>query len=224
MRRLFALFLALPAHAEPGAVVQVPYDLLARELSEIIDFEDYPARLSPGLNLDQTLFFEGASIGERFAGQITHVSDGYDTLVGLPQPPLAVLPGAAGHNLTVTHIFVLSTQLQGLAPPGFPDRDAGGEGAVAILFEQDQRALGFRVAAEPRPDGPAPQGRMTVAFLDRQGQEIDRLEVLLDWGRQGYGFARTGAQADIAGITIVNRDPGGIAIDDIVFDLLRAGA
>ena len=64
---------------------------------------------------------------------------------------------------------------------------------------------------------------MQVTFHGRDGTIIDRLDLELEWGRNGYGFARPDDQRDIAGITIENRDPGGIAIDDIIFDLLRAG-
>jgi len=220
MRFLLCL-LALPAAAQE--VAQVPYAPLTRELSEVIDFESFPSQLSPGLNHDTVLEFPGARIGERFAGQSAVTEAGFDRLQGATGGPLTVLPGDAGRNLSVTHIYFLSNQVQGLAAPGFPAREAGGEGAVAIVFEQDQRALGFRVSAEIRPETPTPKGVMTVTFHARDGRVIERRDVPLEWGRNGYGFRRSGNQADIAGVTIENRDPGGIAIDDIVFDLLRAG-
>ncbi len=219
--RWFVLFLAYPAAAQE--VTLVPYSPLTENLSEIIDFEEFPSQLSPGMNHDNPLIFHGATMGERFDGQRTAPDASYDALNGQPLPGLVVKPGAPGENLSVTHIYFQSNQLQGLGPEGFPSRDAGGEGAIAIVFEQDQEQLGFKVSAEIKPDEPAPLGRMTVTFHARDGRIIEQLEVPLDWGRNGYGFERAGGVADIAGVTIENRDPGGIAIDDIVFDLRRAG-
>lgn len=213
----------LPAAACAQDVALVPYSELAQSLSELIDFEDFPSQLSPGINKDVPLIFHGAVLGERFDGQAAAPDGLYDRLDGRAAPGLVVMAGDTGQNLSVTHIYFQSNQLQGLGPAGYPDRDAGGEGAIAIVFEQDQIALGFKVSAEIRPDTPTPLGRMFVTFHSRDGAVITRLEVPLDWGRNGYGFARTGAQQDIAGITIENRDPGGIAIDDIIFDLRSAG-
>ena len=62
---------------------------------------------------------------------------------------------------------------------------------------------------------------MQVAFYDRAGRTIDRLEVPLNWVRKGNGFQRVFGDNDIAGITIENLDPAGIAIDNIIFDVTR---
>ena len=106
----------------------------------------------------------------------------------------------------------------GVAPPGFPDRNGGGEGAVSILFDRDQSALGFRVASEPKPDEPKPKGRILVAFFRRDGNLIAEVEVELEWMLGGYGFRRQDGVEDIAGISITNRDPQGVMIDDVIFD------
>jgi hypothetical protein len=213
----FAGLLGAPLHA--AEVLRVPYDELLPELSEKIDFETYPRRLSPGTRLDGLEAFPGASIGERFAGQETRSTDVFDTLAGMPRGPLRLEAGGAGQNLAVAFVYMLSNQLTPLGPAGWPERDAEGEGAAAILFEVDQSALGFRVAAEPRPrDTDVPPGRIEVTFFGRDGRVIDRHDIALDWALQGYGFRRTGNRADIAGIAITNRDPAGIGIDDIIFD------
>ncbi|MEM1066836.1 MAG: hypothetical protein AAF771_01420 [Pseudomonadota bacterium] len=218
MRALLALLaLTLPVSADP--VVRVPYAELEGRLVARIDFEDYPRHLSPGTKLDGIQPAKGAAFGERFEGQTLLASDGYDVVVADPAGPLRLAAGAPGENLSVSFIYMLSNQLEGLASPGYPAREASGEGAVAVLFERDQFALGFRVAAEPQPrDGAGEPGRMTVAFYRRDGVRIAELEIALDWGRGDYGFLREGEAADIAGITITNRDPAGIAIDDLIFD------
>lgn len=215
-----SLVLALAATAaQPQAIQLVPYSELEARLVARVDFESYSRVPSPGNVLDGIAVFEGARIAERFSGQLVAQDGGFDILHLAPAGPLALQPGVAGQNLAVEFVFFMSNQLKGMAPPGFPEKDAGGEGAVAILFDRDQSALGFRVAAEPDPKNAAvPKGRMTVAFYRRDGMLIDRLEIRLNWLLAGYGFARVGGAEDIAGIAITNRDPQGIMIDDVIFD------
>ncbi len=213
---LCAALAATPA--QPQAIQLVPYATLEPRLSARIDFESLPRLPSPGRNIDGIARFTGARIAERFAGQVTLSPAGFDELHATPTPPLRLEPGLPGQNLAVEFVFFMSNQLKGMAPPGFPERSAGGEGAVSILFDRDQNALGFRVASEPEPHQPAPKGRMTVSFFTRDGALIETLEVELDWLLAGYGFARAGATSDIAGISITNRDPQGVMIDDIIFD------
>lgn len=210
---------ALKAQAQ---VVQVPYAPLVEELGRVIDFESFPKYMSPGTRLDDVQDLDGASFAERFLGQEVLQDQGFDALSGAPLAPLTLVPGAPKENLSVTFYFLISNHLVGNAAPGFPESRAGGEGAIAALFDINQRALGFRVAAEPTPETePAPpKGRMTVRFYRRDGSLIDELDLALEWGRAGYGFAMADDSRDIAGITITNRDPAGIAIDDIVFDAI----
>lgn len=218
MRALFALLaLALPAMAEP--VTLVPYADLEPRLVTRVDFEDFPRRLSPGVQIDGIQRVEGAAMGERFQGQLIWQEDGFDRVGPLADAPLALAAGADGQNLSISLIYQLSNQLQGLAPPGYPAINAEGEGAVAVLFDRDQFALGFRVAAEPQPrDGAGRPGAMTVQFFTRDARLIASMPVTLGWGRKAYGFVRAGEEPDIAGITITNADPAGIAIDDLIFD------
>ncbi|MEM6636660.1 MAG: hypothetical protein AAF667_12300 [Pseudomonadota bacterium] len=217
--RINTLVLTL-AFAGPVAadIVRVPYDPLLSELDTQIDFETYPKKMSPGTKLDNVQSFDGASFGERFRGQSVVQEDGFDALAGIPSGPLEVYAGAPSENLSVTFYFLISNHLVGNAAPGFPESYAGGEGAIAVLFDRDQRAIGFRVAAEPEPDTQAEKGVMTVSFFRRDGSIITQKTLPLDWGRGSYGFARTEDQRDIAGVTITNRDPAGIAIDDVIFD------
>ncbi len=208
------------AAAQAAAGVDlVPYAELEGELSSKIDFESYAKVPSPGEPLDGIVALDGASFGERFAGQVLAQDGPFDALHLTPRGPLALEAGIPGQNLAVEFVFFMSNQLKGMAPPGFPEREAGGEGAVSILFDRDQSALGFRVTSEPKPeDASIPKGRMTVAFYARSGALIDELDVELEWVLAGYGFRRTNGAEDIAGVTITNRDPQGVAIDDVIFD------
>ena len=156
MRAFFALLtLALPAMAEP--VTLVPYADLEPRLVTRVDFEDFPRRLSPGVQIDGIQRVEGAAMGERFQGQLIWQEDGFDR-VG----PLADAP-------------------------------------------------------QPR-DGAGRPGAMTVQFFTRDARLIASMPVTLGWGRKAYGSVRAGEEPDIAGITITNADPAGIAIDDLIFD------
>lgn len=218
MRAIIACLLlsTLPARSEP--VTLVSYHELESRLVSRIDFESFPRTLSPGTPLDGLVALEGAQLGERFTGQTLSEIDGFDRLSHFPMPPLRLEAGQNGQNLAVSFIYMLSNQLDGLGVAGYPERSAGGEGAIAILFDRDQFALGFRVAAELEPDIATPPGQMEIAFYRRDATPIATLTVTLDWGLSSYGFLRTDGTEDIAGITITNLDPEGIAIDDVIFD------
>ncbi|MEO0694114.1 MAG: hypothetical protein AAFY90_14695 [Pseudomonadota bacterium] len=217
--RAFLALLALTLAAQADPIALVPYSDLEPRLVTRVDFEDFPRRLSPGVQIDGVQRVEGAAMGERFLGQQLWQENGFDRVGLVPDAPLSLAPGADGQNLSIALIYQLSNQLQGLAPPGYPAIDAEGEGSVAVLFDRDQFALGFRVAAEPQPrDRPGTPGQMTVQFFARDARLIAEMTVTLGWGRKAYGFLREGEEPDIAGITITNEDPAGIAIDDLIFD------
>ena len=207
----------LSAHAACAAdpVRLVPYPDLEARLVTRIDFEGFPRRLSPGMALEGVQALDGAALGERFAGQRLWQEAGFDRLTPFATPPLSIQAGAQRENLSVTLVPALSNLLWGLAPPGWPAVEAGGEGAIAVLFDRDQWGLGFRVAADPEPEAAA---TMRVAFFRRDATLVADLAVALVPGWAAYGFARDGERADIAGIVLTNDDPEGIAIDDLIFD------
>lgn len=200
------------------AVERAPYTVLEDELVQRIDFESLPRVPSPGRAVDTIAVFDGARIAERFRGQVVVQSDGFDALLAQPERPLALEPGQPGQNLAFEFVYFMSNLMMGTAPPGFPERAGGGEGAVSILFDRDQSALGFRVASEPKPKSPAAKGQMQVTFFRRDGSRIALMNVELDWMLGSYGFRRTDGTEDIAGISITNRDPQGVMIDDVIFD------
>ena len=216
MRSLFLLLLPTGVFAQ--GITPVPYPELQNRLTEIIDFESFDKYLTPGTKLDGVQNFGGLSAAERFFGQFVEDRDGFDTLDGAPTGPLRLSAGKPSENLSVTFYFMLTNHLVGNAAPGYPESHAGGEGSISLLFDDDQSAIGFLVAAEPLPeDASQPKGQMTVTFYDRLGRRLDRLLIELEFGRSGYGFATANGQPEIAGITIENRDPAGIAIDDVIF-------
>ena len=222
MVRLFALLAILASPAAADGIRTVPYDDLKTRLARIVDFENFSRYMSPGTRLEGVQDFDGVRAAERFSGQITQQNEGFDQILGDPLPPLTLAAGREFENLAVTFYFMITNHLVGHAAPGYPEDKAGGEGAIALMFDHPQSALGFRVAAEPAPkDGNVPKGLMTVTFYDVAGKRIDLMTIPLDWGRAGYGFEKTDKVPDILGITIENRDPAGIAIDDIIFDVTQ---
>ena len=199
-------------------IERVPYTVLEQELVARIDFEDLPRIPSPGKAVDQIMAFQGAQIAERFRGQLVAQDAGFDAFLSDPSAPLVLEVGPPGQNLAIEFVYFMSNQIMGTAPPGFPERDGGGEGAVSILFDRDQSALGFRVASEPKPRDGRAKGRILVAFFRRDGSLISEVEVELDWMLGAYGFQRRGGVEDIAGVSITNRDPQGVMFDDVIFD------
>jgi len=213
--------LAVSAGAASAQVRPENYATLARELDGRISFETLPQRPEPGFNLDAPMRFQGAWLGERLVGQTTSGAP-WDVIGGDPRVPLAIAPGKPGRNQSVArHRGFASNALFPLGPGGFPAVGARGEGAVAILFDRDQAAFGLRIQADyadPLGNRPLP-GKVQMAFYTRKGVLIAQTEHQLGYSITEIGLRRTGNIPDIAAVVITNTDPGGVAIDDIVFQL-----
>jgi len=225
---LFAValsFWAGPVRADP-TIRPVPYAQVQHDLDAVITFETLPRRAEPGINLDAPVREGRVWFGERLNGQSIAATDtSHDHLAAEPAMPIAVMPGASGANLSVAyHRGFGSNALFPLGPDGFPALSARGEGAVAMLFDQDQRAIGLRIHSDyAAPLGQArPQGRVTLAFYTRQGRLIARHVQKLGNTINELGFERTNGLPDIAAVTVTNDDPGGIALDDILYQTAPA--
>ncbi|WP_149866285.1 hypothetical protein [Tropicimonas marinistellae] len=229
MKRRWPIMALLPAmvatHANAGQVITADYAALRLELLQVVDFERLPPRDEPGFNLDMPLYARGAWIGERFAGQdVVPLATGHDDIDGAPDGPnLRIAGGAEKRNLSVArHRGFGSNALFPLGETGFPELHARGEGALAILFDHDQAAVGFRVhAGYPAPLGTTTvhTGHVEVRFFARDGRRIASLQHEPGRGISEFGYRTQTGRAEIAGILILNTDPGGIAVDDIIFAL-----
>ncbi|MHA6262682.1 hypothetical protein ACXYMO_05735 [Arenibacterium sp. CAU 1754] len=209
------------ASAAAAQVQQVDYDTLAQSLGGRISFEDVPSRTEPGLNLDGLYRMDGATVGERLAGQVVGARDTHDdiAIADLGRPPRA-LPGAAGRNLSVAyHRGFGSNALFPLGPTGFPDISARGEGAVSVVFDTAQDAIALRIHADyPDPLGVRPRpGAARITFYALDGSVLDSRDLPLGHGITDFGFLANAQGPRISALSITNTDPGGIAIDDILF-------
>lgn len=99
-----------------------------------------------------------------------------------------------------------------------------GTGALSIIFDVDQKLMGFRLLRldqpEPyrfRPNDDPDKDTAYIKFFNRDGELIEELRIRIN-AHPFVGFQRCLGQRDIAGIQITSNARLGIAIDDLVFD------
>ncbi|WP_375266145.1 hypothetical protein [Planktotalea sp.] len=177
--------------------------------SKLIDFEDVLASLGLRSLLDEILVRDGATFGERFAGQSRLADGDFDMITGKPQIPLTVLDGGEGQTLGAMHVRG-SIVIHGQGPRVYPKVEAVGEGAIAVLFERDQPALAFDIAG-------GELGYAKIQFIRRDGSEIDTV-TFGPLAERSYAFTRKLMQPDIAGFILLNTDPQGISVDNLRFE------
>jgi hypothetical protein len=198
-----------------GDVEAVDYNTL--KLEEVLTFSDVDAAVKPGIHHESMVMTGCAGIAERFEGQTrTTVMVGnypHDDLSGTPTGPLTLASGAPGENVGVATETTCgpSEVLVGWGPLGYPLLWGGGEGSIAILFANDQSEFGLRMCG-----GNA--GHVTFQFFGRDGSLL-ATAVVYRVREDYFGFRRVGGAKDIAGVSIHNVDVGGVAIDDLTFDV-----
>lgn len=222
--RLTALFLALSAPAAAAELVAVPYDDLGSLAPHLLDFDRLPAKPYPGYTLDHGIAFPGGHLGEAFAGQqvlAERIDDGgpHDVLSGAPDGPLTLRRGLPGQVVSLSlHQGFGSMALYPLGPLGQPHPEARGEGAIAVLFQQDACAVGLRIHTEYTNAlglNSGHRGTVTLTLYARDGALLGRQALVLPEGITDHALFDPAAR--ISGLTVQNRDPGGIALDDLRF-------
>lgn len=197
------------AHASPINVVA--YDATGKSL---IDFEDAAASPFPGTVYNGVLASGGATLSERFAGQVLSFAGDNDVLSGNPTGPLTLQAGAANQNLDLgtdngTHNLIPC------GPRGCADPNGYGEGAFAVLFAGGTSYFGFQEFFADSPNAVT-----TLDFFNATGGLIQRVTV----GTSGtFGFSREGGVADIAGVSVFTGDAGGLGYDNLLYDGQAAG-
>jgi uncharacterized protein (TIGR03382 family) len=169
----------------------------------------------------------GLAFGERFAGQqlssqtvsFPTSSNQFDALSGSPTSPLTLLAGSANHNLWIGDLGLSGGfMMAGCGPAGsaFGNGGGAGHGSVALLFDEDQSQLGFRILGQNGSIG-------VVSFFRRDGSLIETVNINLPNLQTGgfpevsFGFLRDGGVADIAGMSFTNVDWGGVGMDNFIF-------
>ena len=216
MSRAAALVLWAGAASADG-VQRADYATLDATLSGRFNFEMFEPRPEPGFSIDGLLSDDHIRLGEAFAGQRVGGTL-FDQIEGDPTPYPTALPGTPGRNLAIAyHAGFGSVALFPLGPKGHPAIEALGEGSLAIGFRRPVTAFGLRIHADyadPLGSRPAP-GELRLRFYGAEGTEIGQHRVPLDHGITELGFTAPG----IVGVLITNTDPGGIAVDDIIYPI-----
>ncbi len=163
-----------------------------------------------------------ASIGESFAGQTVSIlpgvapsQNGWEQVSGTPSGPLS-LQTAQKSGVTTwfwsgnTPLYG-SYQLQGLLSDVTSDQANVGEGAISILFTNDQLELGLDFLLTNGGD-------ITLQFFARSGAAIETI-TLADIPNDGsYTFQSVDNDHRFAGVSITHKDDAhGIAIDNLRF-------
>jgi hypothetical protein len=198
-----------------GGLESVDYNAL--KLEDVLTFGDVEAAPKPGVHHDLLVESGCAGIAERFVGQTRSTvmvgSYPHDALSANASGPLALASGAPDENVGVATETTCgaSEVLVGWGPLGYPELWGGGEGSIAILFADDQSEFGLRMCG-------GNSGQVYFNFFGRDGSLLGSAVVYRV--REAYfGFKRIGGVADIAGVSIHNVDVGGVAIDDLTFDV-----
>lgn len=219
-QKKLGLALALIAGGAQAEIVAAPYEEVAAELGGVFDFESFEVLPEPGLRIDGVILGQGLSIGERFEGQRMLEVWPREFARPLDLDGLNVLPGAPGENHAVAfHAGFGSNALFPLGPEGFDRVEGRGEGVTSVRYLSPQSAIGFRLHADyadPLGTRPAP-GLLWVHFFDPEGGHL--ASEMVDLHDGVMALAWRSMSDPISGIQIEEVDPGGIAIDDILFAL-----
>lgn len=215
-------------HAGEVQITFVPYAELRKELDARIDFDGFQAGPEPGLELERMVAGAGATLSAYLAGQrlgqtvLPEVWGGgrHSALAPGSILDLPLSPAGKGTLVIAEHRGFGSNALFPVGPDGAANMSGRGEGVLSILFEVDQNAIGLRVHSDyPDPLGSRPPpGMVTIYFFNRSGALIDTQTAVLDRGITELGYHAV--NGSIAAVVITNTDPGGIAIDDILFQLI----
>ena len=216
---LAGLVFATPLDAQ--AIEATDYASVLAEAQTLVTFEILPPRPEPGYALDYGIAFPGGRIGSAFAGQASRAENGFDQLSGAPTAPLTLITGPDGQGLSLaTHRGFGSLAVYPLGPEGFPAIEARGEGSVAVLFDEDICQVGMLVHsdyADPLGANSALRGSVDFTAYSRSGDLLGTISHMLTPGISSHALRSTDSLSTIAGLTIENSDPGGIALDDLAF-------
>jgi hypothetical protein len=201
----------VPSAAGTGLIQQV--DPSALTGTHFVTFQDVPGGSPPGINYDEIVTSGAVGFAERFVGQTLSYNGVFDVLSGAGSKPLMLEVGAPGQNLDLLTDIFANNILAGLGPLGYPNLDAIGEGAVAMLFPVGVSEVGLDVFGI---DG---GGSLTITFFRHDGTLIDNITVPTVMGPDivRLAFQQVNGVNEISGLTIENDDPAGLGYGTIQF-------
>jgi len=227
MIRVLLAYLALAAPLNAQGIEAADYTQLRQQALGFVDFEILPSRPEPGYNIDHGIAFAGGHVGTHFTGQERQLLDiggtQFDTFDprSRPSAPLSLETGPEGEGLSLAHHPGFgSMAIFPLGPAGISEIVGRGEGSVAVLFSEDTCQVGFLLHA--RYDDPFPTERaisswVLVTLYDRSGAALEDHLFSPTPGQVMVAYRTSDSRTAIAGLTVENTDPGGIALDDLAF-------
>ena len=206
-----------PALAD--AIAPVPYDLVAQTAAGVIDFENFPVLPEPGQAVPHAIHASGAVLGAMLTGQSVEENHTFTALGGAPSsPPRVAQPPERPTMAIAFHAGFGSNAAFPLGPDGFAQRSGRGEGSVAISFHAPIQSFALRLHldyADPLGSRPTP-GPVWLHFYGVDAALVHLETLSPAHGVQSFGFLST---LPVTAITLTHQDPGGIAIDDILYSL-----
>jgi hypothetical protein len=222
---VLAALIHTDAGAQELAIVEIPYSEIVTLSPTRTDFESY-AHATFG----SSLRIEGATVGPILSGQTLQIKPGrghgshYVLEDTSPDLPLSLSIGREqkGGAVVFDEAFT-SFALAGQGPPqSIPNHARIGTGTLTLLFDEPQCFVGFRTWLDGAQDNIVmrsyPEGNINLLFWNEKGKAVSDRRRFLDHGLIALGYAQQGGgPPEIKAITIQNLDPGGIAIDDLIF-------
>ena len=223
---LVLLLTPLRAWAGDTALQAASFAQMQDRMGGIARLNALPPRPEPGHVFSHPVWIDGLWLGAGFHGiaqQDRHSAGGVFDDAAPPHvasAPLRLRTDPPGQGLALAyHRGFGSVAAFPLGPMGAAMAAGRGEGALAVLFVDDSPGLGLRVHSDyPDPLGARtqPPGQLRILAFDRGGALLGQATRDLQTGVNEIAFERPAGQADIAGFLVLNTDPGGIAIDDIL--------
>lgn len=221
-----ALLLApMPVCAQDRGLQPTDFAQLQTHMGGIARLNGLPPRPEPGHVFSHPFRIDGLWLGAGFDGiaqQPLHIAGGVfdDATAQAARAPLRLRADPPGQGVALAyHRGFGSVAAFPLGPMGAAVAAGRGEGALAVLFMGDSPGVGLRVHSDyPDPLGTRsqPPGQLRILAFNRGGALLGQATIALQTGVTDVALKRPGGQADIAGFLVLNTDPGGIAIDDIL--------
>jgi hypothetical protein len=188
------------------ALASAVVNLIPPEMLTTTDTETFESLLD-GTTLEvlfaSVVSLPGLSFAERLGGQFLSSGTGFDVISPSPVTNPATLVANPNPTSNVAAVESNSVVVAGTLNSRI------GEGAFAILFDEDQDQVGFDIVG-------ASGGSVFVQLFGRDGTLLFSETFIVP---VGLSVAFESTSTDIAAIVITNTDPSGVGFDNVRFDI-----